>query len=111
MTTSDARPLEADTIPSSVIEYLHSLQGTAPPILELQGQTWTLITAVEKVVTQSDLSVPTPNIESEAQLSPVNVILRSIKSTDLTFGQDRVVRYAEVSFSAPRLEASTDVLA
>ena len=97
MTTSDARPVEADTIPRPVIEYLHSLAGTAPPILELQGQTWTLITAVERVITQSDLSVPTPNIESEAQLSPVKVTLRSIKSVDLTFGQDRVVRYAEVS--------------
>jgi len=111
MTTSDARPVEADTIPRPVIEYLHSLAGTAPPILELQGQTWSLITAVEKVITESDLSVPTPNIESEAQLSPVNVTLRSIKSVDLTFGQDRVVRYAEVSFSAPRLKAPTNVLA
>ena len=98
MTTSDARPLEADTIPRSVIEYLHNLEGTAPTTLEYQGQTWTLITAVERVITQSDLSVPTPNIESEAQLSPVKVTLRSIKSVDLTFGQDRVVRYAEVSF-------------
>lgn len=98
MTTSDARLLEADTIPRPIIEYLQSLGGTAPPILEIQGQTWSLITAVEKDIAQSDLSVPTPNIESEAQLSPVNVILRSIKSVDLTFGQDRVVRYAEVSF-------------
>jgi hypothetical protein len=97
MTTSDARPLEVGAIPQPIIEYLRNVEGSAPPTLESHGQTWSLITAVEKVLTQSDLSQPIPNVESEVQLSPVNVILRSIKATDLTFRQDRVVRYAEVS--------------
>jgi hypothetical protein len=97
MATSNAKALDLTQIPQSALRYLHNPSGLAPTTLELQDQTWTLITAVEDIIHESDLSPQSP-IDQLQGVSPVNVTLRSISSTDLTFGAGRVVRYAEVRY-------------
>jgi len=95
MATSNAKALDLTQIPQSTLRYLNSPSGIAPTTLELQDQAWTLITAVEEVLHETDLSPQSP-IDQLQGLSPIAVTLRSISSTDLTFGVGRVVRYAEV---------------
>jgi hypothetical protein len=95
MATSSAKVLDLAQIPQSALRYLHSPISLAPTTLELQDQTWTLITAVEVIIHETDLSPQSP-IDQLQGVSPTTVTLRSISSTDLTLGAGRVVRYAEV---------------
>jgi hypothetical protein len=106
MITTDARLLDPTQIPQLALRYLHSPSGLAPTTLELQDQTWTLITAAEEIVTETNLSPQTPIDQFQADVSPINVTLRSISSTDLTFGNGRVVRYAEVRHSLSKVGQS-----
>jgi hypothetical protein len=97
MATSNAKALDLTQIPQSALRYLHSPSGLAPTTLELQDQTWSLITEVEQIIHETDLSPQSP-IDQLQGVSPTAVTLRSISSTDLTFGAGRVVRYAEVRY-------------
>jgi len=95
MSTSNAKSIDLTEIPQTALRYLHNPSGLASTTLELQGETWTLITAVEEIIHETDLSPQSP-IDQLQGVSPTTVTLRSISSTDLTFGAGRVVRYAEV---------------
>jgi hypothetical protein len=95
MSTSNAKLIDLAQISQSALRYLNNPSGLGPTVLELQDQTWTLITAAEEIIHESDLSPQSP-IDQLQGVSPIAVTLRSISSTDLTFGAGRVVRYAEV---------------
>ena len=95
MATSDAKIIDVAQIPQPALRYLNSPSGIAPTTLELQDPAWTLITAVEEIVHETDLSPQSP-IDQLQGVSPIAVTLRSISSTDITLGAGRVVRYAEV---------------
>jgi hypothetical protein len=95
MATSDAKLSDVAQIPQPALRYLHSPTNLAPTTLQLQDQTWTLITAAENIIHETDLSPQSP-IEQLQGVAPTAVTLRSISSTDLIFGAGRVVRYAEV---------------
>jgi hypothetical protein len=96
MTTSKPTTIEIEQIPEEALAYLHKPEGVAPANLELHGQTWTLFTAVQNVIAES-IFTPAPSIDPATPSFTTEVTLRSIQSTDLTFGPERVVRYAEVS--------------
>jgi len=102
MATSNAKLIDLTQIPQSALKYLHSPSGLPPTTLELQGETWTLTTAVEEIIHETDLSPQSP-IDQLQGVSPIAVTLRSISSTDLTFGAGRVVRYAEVRYLISKL--------
>lgn len=72
--------------------YLQHLEGSAPTTLELDEQ-WMLYTAEELDILERDLSAG----ETELTSPPAGLLLRTVKATDLTLGQGRAVRYAEVS--------------
>jgi hypothetical protein len=96
MTTSKPSTIDIEQIPEEVLAFLHKPEGVAPANLELHGQTWTLFTAVQNVIAES-IFTPAPSIDPATPSFTTEVTLRSIQSTDLTFGPERVVRYAEVS--------------
>lgn len=96
MLISDAKALDNTQIPQSAVSYLHSISGIAPTTLEMEGQTWNLISATEQIIYETDLSPHSPIDQLQVDISPINVVLRSISCTDLTFGSERIVRYAEV---------------
>ena len=99
MVTSRVEILELAQVPQTALRYLHSPSGLAPTTLEHQDQAWSLITAAEEVIHETDLSPRSP-IDQLQGVSPTNITLRSISSTDLTYGAGRVVRYAEVCDSS-----------
>jgi len=109
MATSNAKSIDLTQIPQTALRYLHSPSGLPPTTLELQGETWTLITAVEDIIHETDLSPQSPIDQLQVDVSPINVTLRSISSTDLTFGAGRVVRYAEVRHFILEREVQADV--
>lgn len=98
MATSRSDILDLAQIPETALRYLHNPSGIAPTTLDLQKQSWTLITATEEIIHETDLSPRSP-IDQLQGVSPTNITLRSISSTDLTYGNGRVVRYAEVCHS------------
>jgi hypothetical protein len=97
VTTFDAKSVDTSQIPQPALEYLRNPSSLAPTTVEVQGQTWNLINAVEQIIHETDLSPHSPIDQLQIDVAPVHVMLRSISSTDLTFGQGRVVRYAEVN--------------
>jgi len=102
MATSRSEILEVAQVPRTALRYLQSPTSLAPTTLVHQDQSWTLITATEEIIHETDLSPRSP-IDQLQGVSPTNVTLRSISSTDLTYGNGRVVRYAEVCNSSSTL--------
>jgi len=101
MTTSGTNVLDITQIPGPVLTYLETSIGAAPTTLELQGKIWNLITASEQTIYETNLTPQNPIDQLQGEVSPINVTLRSINSTDLTFGQGRVIRFAEVCHPRP----------
>ena len=102
MATSKSEVVEVAQIPQTALRYLHGQSGLTPPALELQGQSWRPITATEDIIHETDLSPRSP-IDQLQGVSSINITLRSISSTDLTFGPGKVVRYAEVCHSSTNM--------
>jgi len=101
MTTSGTNVLDITQIQGPVLTYLENPIGPTPTTLELQGQAWNLVTASEQTIYETNLTPQNPIDQLQGEVSPINVTLRSINSTDLTFGQGRVTRFAEVCHPRP----------
>ena len=101
MTTSGTNVLDITQIQGPVLTYLENPIGPTPTTLELQGQAWNLVTASEQTIYETNLTPQNPIDQLQGEVSPINVTLRSINSTDLTFGHGRVIRFAEVCHPRP----------
>jgi hypothetical protein len=89
--------IDITDLPSELSSYVGALEEKPPSTFEIAGQQWSLYTAEEVEFTEKDLTPPPSPVESEPDIQPAKILLRSVKSTDLILDQARVIRYAEVS--------------
>lgn len=102
--SSSTTTLTDSEFPSEITTYLAEPTTAAPPSthLQLDGVQWELVSALELEITESDLSSPSPALGLGLDAPPGGQVMsRTVKATDLTFGMGRHVRYAEVSPSLP----------
>lgn len=113
------KPLSDDenaSIPPAVTEYLNNNNSAflnlPPSTIDLSGESWNLVSALELYISEvnvepsSDLSL---GLDLGLKESNLGVKIRTVKSTDLTFGSGRSIQYAEVSPDPPRLLGLTSL--
>lgn len=87
--------LPTDPVPQPVLEYLHFSTGLPPAMIDIQGESWDLLSALELDTTEMEVSSPSDLGLGLGQPDVVRV--RTVRSTDLSFGDGRSTHYAEVS--------------